>query len=133
MSQGAAMVRRAPGSRGRALGAVPLMRPWNIESARDQVSMGHPRTANRPRDKRQAASGNGRGKGQGAKARGKYQAAFQNRMARPIVNTMPNASCSRPVWPSVLIRAGPDAPARTARTGGRASGSASAVIRVSGR
>ena len=43
-------------------------------------------------------------------------------MARPIVNTMPNASCSRPVWPSALIRAGPDAPARTARTGGLASG-----------
>ena len=46
-------------------------------------------------------------------------------MARPIVNAMPNASCSRPVWPSALISAGPDAPARTDRTGSRASGSAS--------
>ena len=49
----------------------------------------------------------------------------QTWMARPIVNAMPNASCSRPVCPSALISAGPDAPARTDRTGIRASGSAS--------
>jgi hypothetical protein len=55
------------------------------------------------------------------------------RMARPIVNAMPNASCSRPVWPSALISAGPEAPARTDRIGSRASGSASAVSSVNGR
>ena len=46
---------------------------------------------------------------------------------------MPNASCSRPVWPSALISAGPDAPARTDRTGSRASGSVSTVSNVNGR
>ena len=39
-------------------------------------------------------------------------------MARPTVNATPNASCSRPVCPSVAIRPGPETPPRTARTGG---------------
>ncbi len=38
-------------------------------------------------------------------------------MARPTVNASPNASCSRPVCPSVAIRPGPETPPRTARTG----------------
>ena len=39
-----------------------------------------------------------------------------------MVNAIPNASCNRPVWPSVLISAGPVAPARTDLIGIRASG-----------
>ena len=54
-------------------------------------------------------------------------------MARPTVKAIPNASCSRPVWPSVAISPGPATPLRTARTGAMASGTAISAISVNGR